>query len=98
MLHGADGPDTWSTVQVLVSKPARPVINMYPNPFHDRINISAPGNPFTQVVLRNSQGATIWAKEFPGGVNGTQIPVASLPQGLYFLTIDGATWSLMKGF
>lgn len=26
-----------------------------------------------------------------------QIPVASLPQGLYYLTLDAATWSLIKG-
>jgi len=96
-LHNAGQPDSWSTVQVLAEKPARPVIHLYPNPFHDRISISAPGAPFTQVILRNAQGTTLWAKEFPGGVNTTQIPVVGLPQGLYFLTVDNTTWSLFKG-
>ncbi|HVU95391.1 MAG TPA: T9SS type A sorting domain-containing protein [Puia sp.] len=97
-LHSAGQADSWSTVQVLAEKPARPGIKMYPNPFHEIINISAPGAPFSKVILRNAQGATIWIKEFPGGgVNSTQIPTAGLPQGLYFLTIDNATGSLIKG-
>jgi len=95
---GADqSGDSWSTVQVLSAKAVHPVISMYPNPFHNTINISAPGGAFTQLTLHNAQGATIWVKEYPGGINTTQIPVAGLPQGLYFLTVDGATYSLMKG-
>jgi len=95
-LHSDGQADTWSSIQVLSGKAApHPVINMYPNPFHNTINISAPGS-FTQVSLRNIQGATLWVKVYPGGVNSTQIPAAGLPQGLYFVTIDGATYKLLK--
>ena len=94
-LHTDGQPDRWSAVQVLSARSANPVISLYPNPFHNMINLSAPGT-FTQLTLRNNQGATIWVKEFPGGINSTQIPVAGLPQGLYFLTIDGATYTLVK--
>ena len=95
-LHGEGQADTWSSVQVLTAKAVkRPVINMYPNPFQNTINISAPG-AFTQVSLRNIQGTTLWVKVYPGGVNSTQVPAAGLPQGLYFVTIDGATYKLFK--
>jgi hypothetical protein len=96
-LHTAGESDSWSTVQVLAAKAVHPVISLYPNPFHNTINISAPGAAFTQLTLHNAQGATIWAKAYPGGITTTQIPVAGLPQGLYFLTVDGATYPLMKG-
>jgi hypothetical protein len=73
------------------------MIGFYPNPFHNTINISAPGGVFTQLTLHNAQGATIWSKAYPGGITTTQIPAAGLPQGLYFLTVDGATYPLIKG-
>ncbi|HXB09185.1 MAG TPA: T9SS type A sorting domain-containing protein [Puia sp.] len=97
-LHSAGRPDSWSTVQVRAGKSASPLITLYPNPFHDIINISTPGRAFTRLLLRNAQGATIWRKEYTGGVTRTQIPAAGLPQGLYLLTIDGATYSLIKGY
>ena len=96
-LHSAGQPDSWSTVQVLGGKTLRPLVSLYPNPFHDMINVSAPAGAFTRLILRNAQGATLWVREYPGGVSSTQIPVAGLPQGLYFLTVDDATWSLLKG-
>ena len=96
-LHTEGQPDSWSSVQVLAAKSLRTQISLYPNPFHNMINISAPGAAFTHVILRNAQGATIWVKDYPGGINSTQIPVAGLPQGLYFLTLDDTTWSLIKG-
>jgi hypothetical protein len=95
-LHSADQTDSWSTVQVLSARSTQPVIMMYPNPFYNTINISAPG-AFTQLTLRNNQGATIWVKEYPGGINSTQIPMSGQPRGLYYLTIDGTTYKLMKG-
>ena len=95
-LHSEDQADTWSSVQVLMAKAVqRPVINMYPNPFQNTINISAKG-AFTRVSLRDIQGATLWVKVYPGGVNSMQVPAAGLPRGLYFVTVDGATYKLCK--
>lgn len=94
--HSADQGDSWSTVQVLSPRTSHPLINMYPNPFYNMINISA-ASPFTRLVLTNAQGERLWVKEFPGGMNATQIPAFGLPQGLYFVTVDGATYSVFKG-
>jgi hypothetical protein len=94
--HSADQGDSWSPVQVLSARTVRPVINMYPNPFYNTINVSA-ASPFTRLVLTNAQGERLWAKQFPGGMNATQIPAFGLPPGLYFVTVDGATYSIMKG-
>jgi len=95
-LHTDGQPDSWSSVQAIGSKSLRPLISLYPNPFHNMINISAPGAPFTHVILRNAQGAILWVKDYPGGINSAQIPAAGLPQGFYFLSIDNTTYSLLK--
>ncbi|HLZ86062.1 MAG TPA: T9SS type A sorting domain-containing protein [Puia sp.] len=95
-LHSEGRPDSWSTIQVLAAKQVQhPVINVYPNPFHNTVNVSA-ADPFTRLTLKDRQGATLWVKEFSGGANKAQLPAAGLPQGLYFLTIDGATYKMMK--
>ncbi len=70
-------------------------IHFYPNPFHDMINITAPGS-FTHLSLKDVAGRTIWVKEYPGGVNSAQIPASQLPQGLYFVSVDGSTYKLIK--
>ena len=96
-LHSADQPDSWSTVQVLGGKILRPQISLYPNPFHDMIIVSAPGGAFTRLILRNAQGAILLARDYPGGISTTQIPITGLPQGLYLLTVDGTSYPLLKG-
>jgi hypothetical protein len=94
-LQSAGQPDSWSSVQAVSARLFRPVISLYPNPVHDNINISAPGG-FSRVILTSPQGVTLLVREFPGGINSTQIPMTGLPQGLYFLTVDGATYQLVK--
>ncbi|GGB25319.1 hypothetical protein [Puia dinghuensis] len=46
----------------------------------------------------HTDGANDWpsARPCPGGITNTQIPVSGLPQGLYYLTIDGVTFKLLK--
>jgi hypothetical protein len=96
-LHSDGQPDSWSVVQVLAAKSiSRPVVTVYPNPFHNTITVSA-AEPFTHLILKTEEGGALWAKECPGGATTTtQIPVPDLPRGLYFLTIDGVTYKVVK--
>lgn len=94
-LVNTDGTTGYSIVGIISTKTTSPNITFYPNPFHDMINISAPGT-FTHLSLRDIAGRTLWVKEYPGGINSTQIPAGDLPQGLYFISVDGKTYKLIK--
>ena len=94
-LVNTDGTTGYSIVGIISTKTETPNITFYPNPFHDMINISAPGT-FTHLSLRDITGRTLWVKEYPGGILSTQIPAGDLPKGLYFVTVDGKTYKLIK--
>jgi Secretion system C-terminal sorting domain len=91
-------PDTWSTVQVIATRSV-PHVNFYPNPFHDMITITG-SQSIRKVVLRDVSGKTLWIQEFGGssgsGTTNIQIPASTLPSGLYFVQVDGATYKLIK--
>lgn len=94
-LVNTDGTTGYSITAIISSKTITPGIRFYPNPFHDMINITASGT-FTQLSLKDLAGRTRWVKAFPGGINSTQIPAADLPPGLYFITVDGTTYKIIK--
>jgi hypothetical protein len=89
-----DGSIGYSVIAVVATK-IQPNIHFYPNPFHDMINVSAP-TPFHHVSLTDISGRTLWVREYSGGINSVQIPSAELPQGLYFVSVDGSTSKLVK--
>jgi hypothetical protein len=93
-LLNTDGSAGYSVVAAIVSK-AVDSIHFYPNPFHYSIDVNAP-TPFTRLILRDVQGRTLWMKEYSGGVNSAQVPASGLPQGLYFLSVDGTTYRVLK--
>jgi Secretion system C-terminal sorting domain len=94
-LLNTDGTTGYSITAIISSKSTVPGIHFYPNPFHDMINITASGT-FTRLSLKDIAGRTFWVKEFPGGINSTQIPAGDLPPGLYFITVDGTTYKIIK--
>lgn len=67
-LHSDGLADNWSKVQVLPAKLVRAMRTMYPNPFHNKSNISAAG-AFTHLILTSIKGETLWVKDYPGGSN-----------------------------
>jgi hypothetical protein len=89
-----DGTNAYSIIAVVAAR-IQPNIHFYPNPFHDMINVSAPV-PFHHVSLTDVAGRTLWIREYSGGINSVQIPSATLPQGLYFVAVDGSTSKLVK--
>ncbi len=89
-----DGSVGYSIIAVVATR-IQPNNHFYPNPFHDMINISAP-IPFHHVSLTDISGRTLWVREYSSGVNSVQIPSAALPQGLYFVAVDGSTSKLVK--
>jgi len=89
-----DGTQGYSIIAVVATR-IQPNIHFYPNPFHDMINVSAPV-PFHHVSLTDITGRTLWTREYSGGINSVQIPSPALPQGLYFVVVDGSTSKLIK--
>ena len=89
-----DGSVGYSIVAVVATR-IQPSIHFYPNPFHDMINVSAV-TAFHHVSLTDISGRTLWVREYSGGINSIQIPSAELPQGLYFVSVDGSTSKLVK--
>jgi len=61
-------------------------VNIFPNPAKDFIYINH-SNHGDQLTLQNSAGQMIWRDNSLG--NMTEIPVQTLPNGLYFLRISG---------
>lgn len=94
-LHTAGEADSYSTVQVISTQSAHPVVSLYPNPFTDIINVASPGS-FNKVSVKNIQGATIYEKTFGTGTKNAQVPASGLPRGTYFVQVDGATYKLIK--
>ena len=84
----------YSVIAVVATR-IQPSIHFYPNPFHDMIDVSAP-TPFHHVALTDIAGRTLWVREYSGGINNVQIPSAALPQGQYFVAVDGSTSKLVK--
>lgn len=76
--------------------PDAPGIHCYPNPFHDMINIGNASRPLGQVRLSDVTGRTLRVEECPGGAGSLQVTAADLPPGMYFLTVDGTTYKLIK--
>ena len=89
-----DGTMGYSVIAVVATR-IQPNIHFYPNPFHDMIDVSAP-TPFHHVALTDIAGRTLWVGEYSGGINNVRIPSAALPQGLYFVAVDGSTSKLVK--
>lgn len=89
-----DGSVGYSIIAVVANR-IQPNIHFYPNPFHDMINVSAQ-TPFHRVSLTDISGRTLWVREYSSGINSAQIPSAELPQGLYFVSVDGSTSKLVK--
>jgi Secretion system C-terminal sorting domain len=101
-LHTTGQADTWSSVQVIAAPPSlqsMPSVSVYPNPFHDMINITG-SQAFSMVSLKDIQGRTLWTQEYGsssgGSVTTARIPASNLPAGLYFVQIDGAAYKLIK--
>ncbi len=90
-----NGPGARSTAGTAAGTEASG-IHCYPNPFHDIIGIGSTSRPFSQVRLCDVAGRTLRVEECPGGTSNIQLTAADLPRGMYFLTVDGTTYKLIK--
>jgi hypothetical protein len=92
----ADGSTTgYSVVATIVTQTLSTTLRLYPNPFIDMINIVSP-KPFSRIILRDALGRALQVRDYGSGINSAQIPVASLPAGLYFVQVDAVTCKLIK--
>jgi len=67
------------------------IVNIYPNPANNLLTINTPANDFNTYTLTNSMGHVLNQNELSGAV--TNINIAFLPAGLYFVTLRGSNGS-----
>ena len=56
---------------------------IYPNPATIKLNIDIPNSDVSKISINNYIGQTVYK-----GINQTQIDIANLQSGLYFITIE----------
>jgi hypothetical protein len=56
---------------------------IFPNPATTKLNIDIPSSDVSKISINNYLGQTVYK-----GINQTQIDIANLPSGLYFITIE----------
>ncbi len=69
------------------------LIEVYPNPFFDLINIKSPTNKNKKINLYNQIGKCLLNKTFSGQ---TTLDLSSFPTGLYLLQIENTIHKLIK--
>lgn len=76
---------------------AEGVVNIYPNPAKNFINIDVHNAPaFTEWKLINSQGVELSGKEIVNGTSSCKIELNGLPSGLYSVVFYGENTIVMK--
>ncbi len=66
--------------------PEESTLSIFPNPASDIIRIQTGSGTRSQAVLFNAQGTRLWQKQMAGAVQ-IQIPVASYPRGVYYISV-----------
>ncbi|MBR6272158.1 MAG: T9SS type A sorting domain-containing protein, partial [Bacteroidales bacterium] len=95
-IHGVDedGPSTDSGIFAVYPNPAKDVLTIHHSEF--RINsfhfVEGFAVPNSEFHITNLLGQTVMS----GTLTDTTIDISSLPDGLYFFTIDNHTVKLMK--
>ena len=56
---------------------------IYPHPATIKLNIDIPNSDVSKISINNYLGQTVYK-----GINQTQIDIANLQSGLYFITIE----------
>jgi hypothetical protein len=69
---------------------ALPTLHAWPNPFHDDISIDGIPSGQHLATLFSTEGRQLWESRVNGGHRVT-LNVPSLPNGLYFLQVQGKT-------
>ncbi len=91
--------NTWSNIigcDLGVDVPAAQVglVNVYPNPACNTLNIEVDGPMFDSYIVNNCVGTAVLS----GALSNvrTQVDIRLLPAGVYFVTLNGAAGNLVK--
>jgi len=79
-------PLSWSQITSLGEESQVSNLNVFPNPFSDKIEIQLPSNADYFIQLLNSIGQIIYSEKLNG--SRTSINTEQLPSGAYFLRIN----------
>ena len=74
--------------------PVNVSVNVFPNPFHEQLNILA--NQSENIQLFNITGQLIYSKKIEKGENNIDISQLSLANGIYYLHAGGKYFKLLK--
>jgi hypothetical protein len=95
---GKGGSDYWivhfnyynNNTTVIENDNVLPKLNAWPNPFHDDISIDGIPSGQHLATLFSTEGRQLWESRLNGGRRVT-LNFPSLPNGLYFLQVQGKT-------
>jgi hypothetical protein len=91
-----NGEFDYSAVKV-VRPSAEPVVETYPNPATDRINVNAEVSGTTSIQLLNAKGITVYTEQFTAeGKVQKVINLGTYPKGMYFVRIQSNAGSTTK--
>lgn len=74
----------------------RPEVQVYPNPANDVLTINADNGAYTGFTVSNSMGQVLIQQ--PLNASGTQIGIRQLPAGVYYITLTGGQYNMIKKF
>jgi Zn-dependent metalloprotease len=79
----------------IASNTAQNGLNVYPNPAHDNLTVSA-DHPITGIQVIDLIGKTVILQD-PNGEKTAQVDISSLPAGVYFVKVNaGETQKLVR--
>lgn len=87
-----DGKHTYSTVLPLTSSSAEQVLNVWPNPARDQVQLTIFSASYNKVMLMliSTAGRVTYQAEqlLSPGINPTTLPLDNLPPGAYYLRVQ----------
>lgn len=95
-----DGHFKYSGIVRIAAKGSGPALTVYPNPFHDQVNISfrSASQQTITIGLSDIKGSTIKTLTrniFPGDNNIPVTGLSDLPAGIYYVSVYDATGNII---
>ncbi len=84
----------WYTQSSVSQRMAAASLEVYPNPFTEKVTIAYPGTTTGEIAITDMLGRTVFAKKWNG--SSETLDLSSLPSGAYHLTLTNEQGSFSK--